>query len=299
MNAQQKFSPSKPFEQRRIYEGDLTGPVLHSKNTMFLFSFNRQEEDLDAVVNATVAPTPDNPMGIYNVNVPAPTRDTEFSLKVGHQMSDKQNASVMYAFQDATNRNEGVGNQTLPEAGYNTETREDDLVLHDNYIISATKLNEAAIVLERSYDPISNVQEGPQINVNGNYVGGSAQNDQVATEYNLRANEMMTWTVGPHTLKFGINLPHFSRRVFEDNTDRDGSYTFSPDYAPDGTVITTAIQNQQAGNPSGYSLKQGQSRFVYRQDEVGGFVQDQIKLKPWFSVTPGLRYDWQNFRIAI
>ncbi|MGC1362448.1 MAG: carboxypeptidase regulatory-like domain-containing protein [Silvibacterium sp.] len=295
MNAQQKFSPSKPFEQRRIYEGDLTGPVLHSKNTMFLFSFNRQEEDLDAVVNATVAPTPDNPMGIYNVNVPAPTRDTEFSLKVGHQISDKQNASVMYAFQDATNRNEGVGNQTLPEAGYNTEAREDDLVLHDNYIVSATKLNEAAIVLERSYDPISDVQEGPQINVNGNYVGGSAQNDQVATEYNLRANEMMTWTVGPHTLKFGINLPHFSRRVFEDNTDRDGSYTFSPDYAPDGTVITTAIQNQQAGNPSGYSLKQGQSRFVYRQDEVGGFVQDQIKLKPWFSVTPGLRYDWQNF----
>ena len=41
MNAQQEFAPSKPFEQRRIYEGDLTGPVPHVKNTMFLFSLNR------------------------------------------------------------------------------------------------------------------------------------------------------------------------------------------------------------------------------------------------------------------
>lgn len=296
LNAQEKFSPSKPAEQRRIYEGDLTGPLPRMKNTMFLLSVNRKEEDLDAVVNAVVAPTPDNPLGIYNANVPAPTRDTEFSFKVGHQISDKQSASLMYAYQDTSNTNEGVGNQTLPEAGYNTDGREDDLVLHDNYIISPSVLNEAAIVLERTNDPIRDVQEGPKITVNGDYVGGSAQNDQLATEYNLRLNEMVTWTVGPHTLKFGINVPHFSRRVFEDDTDRYGSYTFSPAYAADGTtVLTSAIQNEEAGNPSGYSLKQGQSRFVYHQDEIGGWVQDQIKLTPWFSVTPGLRYDWQNF----
>jgi hypothetical protein len=295
LNAEQDFSPNKPFEQRRIYEGNLTGPVFHSKTTMFLFSFNRAEEDLNAVVNATVAPTPENPDGIYNVTVPAPTRDTEFSLRIGHQFTDKNSASVMYAFQDATNRNEGVGNQTLPEAGYNTETREDDLIFHDDYILSPSKLNQASIVLERSYDPVSDVQEGPQIRVNGNYTGGSAQADQVNTEYNLRANEMVTWTTGPHTLKFGMNLPHFSRRVRDDLTNQDGTYTFSPTYAADGTLVQTAIQNQQANNPSGFSMQQGQTRFVYHQQEVGGFIQDQIKLKPWFSVTPGLRYDWQNF----
>ena len=297
MNAQQKFSPEKAAEQRRIYQGDLTGPLARLKNTMFLLSVDRREEDLAAVVNATVAPTPDNPLGIYNANVPAPTRDTEFSFKVGHQITDKQSASLMYAYQDTSNRYEGVGNQMLPEAGFNTEGREDDLVLHHNYILSARALNEASIVMERHWDPISDVQEGPKIVVNGNYVGGSAQNDQLATEYVLRAQDMMTWTMGPHTIKFGFNLPHLSRHVFEDNTDRDGSYTFSPTYAADGTtVVTTAIENQQAGNPSGYSVKEGQRRFVYNQDEVGGFVQDQIKLTPWFSVTPGLRYDWQNFQ---
>jgi hypothetical protein len=49
LNAQNAFAPSsKPFEQRRIYEGNVTGPVGHSKTTGFLFSFNRAEEDLNA-----------------------------------------------------------------------------------------------------------------------------------------------------------------------------------------------------------------------------------------------------------
>jgi hypothetical protein len=295
LNAQNAFAPSKPPEQRRIYEGNLTGPLWHAKNSSFLFSFDRAEEDLSAVVNATVVPTPDNPSGIFNENVPAPTRDTEFSLRVGHQFNDKNSASVMYAFQDATNRNQGVGNQTLPEAGYNTEGREDDIILHDDYIVSPSILNQTSLVLERSYDPVSNVTDQPKINVKGNFTGGSAQDEQLRTEYNLRANEMVSWTKGPHTLKFGINLPHLSRRVLEDQTNSAGTYTYGPTYASDGTLITTAIQNYQAGKPSGFSVQQGQTRFVYDQEEVGGFFQDQIKLTPRFSLTPGLRYDWQNF----
>lgn len=295
LNAQNKFAPSKPPEQRRIYEGNVTGPLWHAKNSSFLFSFDRAEEDLSAVVNATVAPTPENPSGIFNENVPAPTRDTEFSLRIGHQFNDKNSASVMYAFQDATNRNQGVGNQTLPEAGYNSEGREDDIILHDDYIVSPSILNQASIVLERSYDPISNVTEQPKINVKGNFTGGSAQDEQLRTEYNLRANEMVSWTKGPHSLKFGVNLPHLSRRVLEDKTNSAGTYTYGPTYAADGTLVATAIQNYQAGRPSGFSIQQGQTRFVYNQVEAGAFFQDQIKLTPRFSLTPGLRYDWQNF----
>jgi Carboxypeptidase regulatory-like domain/TonB dependent receptor len=295
MNAQQDFSPNKPFEQRRIYEGNVTGPIRFIPKSAFLFSFNRAEEDLDAVVNATVAPTPDDPLGVFNENVPAPTRDTEFSLRVGHQFGDTNNAYVMYAFQDSTNQNEGVGNQTLPEAGYDAQYREDDLTLHDDYAASATTLNQASLVLERWDHPLTDAQEGPQIIVNGDYTGGSAQNDQDSSEYNLRANDMVTWTHGRNLVKWGVNVPHFSRRVFDDHTDEDGSYSYSPTYAADGTETETAIQAEQAGDPSGYTLKEGQTRFVYHQQEVGAFIQDQVKVGSRFSLTPGVRWDWQNF----
>lgn len=295
MNAQQDYSPSKPFEQRRIYEGNLTGPIAHSKKSAFLFSFNRQEEDLDAVVNATVAPTVDDPAGIENLNVPAPTRDTEFSIRAGHEFSETNSAYAMYAFQNSSNTNEGVGNQTLPEAGYNAQYREDDVILHDDDAVSASTLNQASLVLERTWNPLTDAEEGPRVVVNGNYVGGSAQNDQLTTEYNLRANEMVTWTHGKNLVKFGINVPHFSRRVEDDHTDDEGTYTYSPTYAADGTLVATAIENEQAGNPSGFTIKTGQSRFVYHQQEAGAFVQDLYKVTPRFSLTPGLRYDWQNF----
>lgn len=295
MNAQQEFSPNKPFEQRRIYEGNVTGPIRFIPRSAFLFSFNRAEEDLDAVVNATVASTPDNPLGVFNENVPAPTRDTEFSLRVGHQFSDTNNAYAMYAFQDSTNQNEGVGNQTLPEAGYNAEYREDDLTLHDDYAASASTLNQASLVLERTNNPLTDVQEGPRIVVNGDYTGGSAQNDQESSEYNLRANDMVTWTHGINLVKWGVNLPHFSRRVIDDYSDEDGTYSFSPTYAADGTETETAIEAEQAGDPAGFTLKEGQSRFVYHQQEAGAFIQDQVKVGSRFSITPGVRYDWQNF----
>src|SRR5580698_8408220 len=90
LNAQNALAPSKPFEQRRIYEGSATGPIPHAKNSnfknsSFLVSFDREEEDLDAVVSATVLPTTADPSGAFNANVPAPTRDTEFSVRAGHQ----------------------------------------------------------------------------------------------------------------------------------------------------------------------------------------------------------------------
>jgi len=286
LNAQNAFAPNKPFEQRRIYEGNLTGPIAHSQKTGFLFSFNRSEEDLDAVVNATVPDTtnPTNLAGVpYRANVAAPTRDTEFSLRVGHQFTDKNNAYVTYSFQDSSNRNQNVGNQTLPAVGANTDYREDDVILHDDYILSATKLNQASLVLERVDNPYTNVQEGPQIRVQGNFTGGSAQNDQERSEYNARLSDTVSWTRGPHSLKFGINVPHFSRRVLDDRSNSAGTYTFA------------TLADYQNNNPSGFSLAQGQTRFVYHQQEVGGFIQDQIKVTPRLSLTPGLRYDWQNF----
>ena len=85
MNAQNALAPSKPFEQRRIYEGHLTGPIKFLPRSSFLGTFNRGEEDLDAVVHASVVPTVSNPTGRFQANVPAPTRDTEFSLRAAHQ----------------------------------------------------------------------------------------------------------------------------------------------------------------------------------------------------------------------
>lgn len=296
LNAQNALAPSKPFEQRRVYEGHLTGPIFFAKKSSFLASFNRAEEDLDSVVDATIVPTTADPAGLFQANVPSPTRDTEFSVRAAHQFGDKYSAYAQYSYEEWTGQNQGVGGQALQSSGYNSEYHEDDTVVHVDSTLSPVLLNQLSIVGEHDFNSHANVIEAPRVSVSGDFVGGSAQGDYLSTEYNFRISDMITWTRGRHTFKFGAGIPHISRRAFDDNTNALGTYTFGPTLASDGvTVEQTALQNYTNNLPSEFSQNTGDVHFIYHQQEMGAFIQDQWKINDRFSITPGIRYDWQNF----
>jgi hypothetical protein len=296
MNAQNALAPSKPFEQRRIYEGSATGPIPHAKNSSFLVSFDRAEEDLDSVVIAALAPTTSDPSGAFEANVPAPTRDTEFSLRAAHQFGEKHSGYVQYSYQDWTGQNQGVSGPTLASAGYNSEYREDDLVGHVDSTLSAVTLNQLSLVAEHTSSRNQDAFEAARISLPGDFLGGSAQSDSFGTEYNARLSDIVTWVHGRSLVKYGISIPHMSRRAFHDQTNELGTYTFGPTLAPDGvTVLATTFQNYAANLPSGFSENTGDTHFIYHQQEMGAFIQDQYKVNSRFAITPGLRYDWQNF----
>ncbi len=295
MNAQNALAPSKPFEQRRVYEGHFTGPIVFAKKSSFLASFNRAEEDLDSVVDATVLPTTSNPAGIFQANVPSPTRDTEFSVRAAHQYGDKYSAYAQYSYEEWTGQNQGVGGQALAGSGYGSEYHEDDAVVHVDSTLSPILLNQFSIVGEHDFNRHTNVFEVPRVSVSGDFVGGSAQGDYLSTEYNFRITDMVTFTYGRNTVKFGAGIPHISRRAFDDNTNSLGTYTFGPTLAADGTIEQTALQNYANNLPSEFSQNTGDVHFIYHQQEMGAFIQDQFKVNDRFSVTPGIRYDWQNF----
>ena len=296
LNAQNALAPSKPFEQRRIYEGSVTGPIKFIPKSSFLGSFNRAEQDIDAVVDADIAPTTDNPSGLFQANVPAPTRDTEFSLRVAHQFGERHSGYAEYSYEDWNAQNQGVGGQALAAAGYSNQYHEDDLTVHLDSTLSAVLLNQFSIVGEHDFNRNTNASEAARVSVSGYFTSGSAQADALGSENNLRLFDMVTWTRGKHLVKAGIGIPHIDRRAYDDNTNALGSYTFGPTVASDGfTVLQTALQNYASNSPSGYSQNTGDSRFIYHQQEMGAFIQDQWKIGDRFSITPGLRYDWQNF----
>src|SRR5579863_2746910 len=295
MNAQNALAPSKPFEQRRVYEGSVTGPIFFAKKSSFLASFNRAEEDLDSVIDATVLPTSTDPTGIFQANVPSPTRDTEFSVRAAHQFGDNYSAYAQYSYEEWTGQNQGVGGQSLPGNGYNSEYHEDDAVAHVDSTLSPVLLNQFSIVGEHDFNTHANVFEAPKIVVPGDFVGGSAQGDYLSTEYNFRITDMVTWTLGRHTIKFGAGVPHLNRRAFDDNTNARGTYTFGPTLNADGSIAQTALQNYSNNLPSGFSQNTGDIHFIYHQQEMGAFLQDQFKINARFAITPGVRYDWQNF----
>ncbi|HKC14144.1 MAG TPA: carboxypeptidase-like regulatory domain-containing protein, partial [Vicinamibacteria bacterium] len=68
LNARSPFAPQKAPEQRRVYEGNLSGPIGQSKTTTFLLTLDRQEEDLQSIVVAA------GPGGAIRANVATPQR---------------------------------------------------------------------------------------------------------------------------------------------------------------------------------------------------------------------------------
>ncbi len=87
---------------------------------------------------------------------------------------------------------------------------------------------------------------------------------------------------GKHLVKAGIQIPDFSRRGFDDRSNREGTYTFS------------SLEDYALGRPLSFSRQQGDGALVFLQKVFGAFVQDQISVTDRLSITPGIRYDWQN-----
>src|SRR5712692_7769614 len=120
-DARNTFTLVKPGEQRRFYEGSLTGPLGGNKKTTFLISLDRDEEDQQSIVVAQGVSGP------INQNVPSPTRHFFGSARIFHELANGDLFWIGYSYEDATSRDAGVGGNVLPEAGTNTDFLEHEI----------------------------------------------------------------------------------------------------------------------------------------------------------------------------
>ncbi len=294
LNAINHFATSKPPEQRRTYGGYLTGPIKPLKDITFLFSLNRQEQNFYNQVNATTAPGV-----VTNESVLAPSRNTRLTMKIAHQINDHHSNYVMYRFFDNSATNQNVGGLTLPSAGSVSRDFDMDIIFHDDMAFTADRLNQFSILFERNIDRVTSNQQTPAIVVQGAFTGGGAQNDNLQTENNPNISDIVSWTTHRiHQLKFGVQLPNLGRRVLEDLSNRQGTYIFGalPNCTPVNSADThcSPLAQYELGIPTSFSLQQGQTRFLTHFYTPSAFFQDEIHATDRLTITPGVRYDFQN-----
>lgn len=277
LNARDPFATAVPPEQRRIYEGSLIGPLGSSGKTSFVITANRAEEDLQNVVFALT------PAGIVSQNVANPRRDTEFSGGLIRQFSDDHVGSFRGSYHDTTDVNRGVGGFVLREAAVNFEDREDELYYNDSLVISPKLLNQFRIVFGRQHTPTQSVTDAPAVVVLGAFTGGGAQGDRLQTENHVNLNDIVSWSFGKHQIRTGINVPDISRRGLDDYTNFGGTYTFS------------SLQDYVQGRPFSLVQQQGNGHVVFLETVLGGFFQDEYRVRSNLTISGGIRYDWQNF----
>jgi outer membrane receptor protein involved in Fe transport len=278
LNARDPFAVTRAPEQRRIFEGSLIGPVGHSKTTSFVVTANRQEEDFQAVVFAL------GPAGPINENVPTPQRNTELSGSLSHLFGQTQLVSFRGLYSDRTIHNQGVGGFTLPEAGADFQDREDLFFFNHRGLITPKLLNQfRMLVFGRQHTSTKSLNSGPKIVVQDAFTGGGAQADRLQTENHFTFTEVLSYSAGKHSIRTGINVPDISRRGLDDYTTFGGTYTFA------------TLQDYLQHRPFSLVQQQGEGHLFFWEKVVGGFIQDEFRLRPNLQLTGGLRYDWQNY----
>lgn len=278
LDARNAFASKRPPEQRRIFEGILTGPLGSSKKTSFLVGIDREEEDLQAVVFAST------PAGVVSENIATPNRDTEISVRIDHQPSKKTTLSIRYELTFDASDNDGVGGFTLPEAATNSKGREHEIFLTHRMVISPHLVNEFTMRADTEKGLTRSVRPGiSRIVVLDAFTGGGSQVDRRSTSNNIQFNEIVSWSHGRHFIRSGLNVPNITRRGSSDRTNFGGTFTFS--------TLTDFLNSR----PFTFSINQGDGHLVFWQRDLGLFVHDSILVRPNFSLAAGLRYDWQNY----
>jgi hypothetical protein len=276
LNAREAFAPEKAPEQRRIYEGSLSGPIGRSKATSFQVSINRRDEDLQSIV---VAHGPD---GEIRQNVPTPQRNTDASARLTRRFGPKHTLWVTYALEDRAATNQGAGGFTLPAAAADQANHEDDLDVNDQLTISPKIMNQLSLHFEWNHGSTTSVNSGTRIVVQDAFTAGGAQADQRSTEMDFKMFDAFSWSLGKHLIKAGVQAAEWSHRTYDDLSNRGGTFFFS------------SLPDFEQGRPYAFTAQAGNGFVPLFQQIVGGFLQDEVRLSPRLTVALGARYDYQN-----
>ncbi|HTK28197.1 MAG TPA: TonB-dependent receptor [Vicinamibacterales bacterium] len=275
--AKNAFAATKPPQQRRIFEGTLGGPVRGFEKTNFMASASHDAEDSQAVVFANTL------AGTVQANVPTPSRRVLAAITVNRQQGEHNTLSLRFSHQRRSEDNQGVGGVTLAEAGRSGSEREDDTTYTQQTVLSNTLLHEVRFMAGVENEPYASASAAPKIVVNDAFVGGGAQADSLRTEHHFTLTDAMTWSPANHVLKFGVNIPDWSRRRFDDHTNTGGTFSFA------------TLDDYAAGRPYAYTRQVGNGHVVFIEKVIGLFAQDEVRVRPNLTVDLGVRYDWQNF----
>jgi hypothetical protein len=283
-DATNAFAVVKPHERRQYYEGSVTGPIGHSKHTSFLLALDEDLQDQQGVVDSTALAAAESlGFGPIAQTVPNPTHHFFGSGRIFHDFANGDQFWIGYSYEHRSVENQNVGGTTLPSAGTNTHFLEHEINVSDLHQFSPHWLNQLRFLVGHYDNQSFSINAAPQLAVSGLFTAGGAQADSRRTEYHFDGTDFVTYANGKHQLSFGVDIPDISRRGLDDFTNRQGTYTFA------------SSADFLASTPTTYLLQTGQGHVVFLEKVINGFVEDNIRLKPNFSVYLGVRYYWQNY----
>ena len=239
-------------------------------------------------------------------NFPVQEKTEIYSLRLDHKLSQKHQlllrgtASPSYI----TGIQENASNQNF---GQNSGSRTAEQRVHDwsilgqdTYLISPNKVNEARFQFARH--PVAfdnqNTAAGSAVAVNipgYAYFGKTPFANLRRIEDQSQFQDNFTYTLGTHTLKFGIDVRYVDLNFVQAQTYEGGDYSFGSISIATGLPGLSALQAYGLGEPQSFVQSIGSQAGHDNIDVIGAYAQDSYKLHR-LTLNYGIRYDAERYQ---
>lgn len=279
-------SITEPSYYSYFLYGNIGGPM--SKNSSYFFNvFNRNDENqniVDAINPASV--TPANPNGTpLNESVSNPSSRLDVGPRFDFQLGNSNSITVRYSFYRSVETNDGIGETSLPEQGYNTNANENVLQASDDIVLSKNYVDSIRFQFRRTRDSQTPQYTLPTVGVQGAFIdGGSASGTSQDHEETYEFQDYFTGAAGNHALNFGARLRAY----------HDVNYT---DAGTNGTYTFQSLASYLARKPQKYQVTVvNNNQYTARATpfDAALFYQDDWKVSQKFTFSYGLRWETQN-----
>lgn len=309
------------------FNGTVSGRI--SKNASYFISAERRNIQDDAIVDAYRLQGEVNgnfANGIYTNaadydTVPftdalvAPRTRTNISPRLDLQLGAKNTLTVRYQYYDDGEQNQGVGQFSLRDQAYKSDSSENTVQISDTQIISDKIINETRFQFLRDFSSQTPSSITPQVQVSGLETFGG-YTDQFLTDHTLHyeLQNLTEIAAKNHAINFGGRL-RFARDANTSNASFNGTFTFGGNRCPEGSVgctPTSAAENYgntiygqgtgqtwaqihaAGGGPSQLNLVYGSPDIRGSLTDVGLYYQDDWSARKNLTLSYGVRWESQT-----
>lgn len=291
-----------PYHSYGTY-GELNGPI--TKHMSFFLSGNQNGDTSNSIIKAQILDALQNQVDFTDA-VAASGSNNSLSARIDASIGKRSTVIGRYEANFSSDDNDGIGNLSLRSQAYNSGTQRQVLQLSNSQIVSKNIVNDTRFQYIRTRSHQTPFSTAPAIVVQGSFNGGGANTGNFRD--NTDRYELQSYTslaAGKHFLNFGVRYRDF-RDANSSTANYNGQYIFSAKTDANGNTLSSSlavyqqtlktVQNGVVNGvgPSQYSVTIGSPSVVVNVADAGFYLQDDWKLRPNLTISPGLRYEVQN-----
>jgi len=246
-------------------------------------------------------PRANSPGNIFQNFIPNPYNTDEYLIKGDHSISDRQLLTMSYFETSGLNSFQPAGN--LPWSIEQFIWRQHNANVSHTYTLNPNTVNQLWLTYTRNFGGrlstpqlslgdlgskfvIQGTPSLPQITVTGYFTLGQAISGPVAGTNFYSIRDMVSYTRGKHTLKFGGELA-LDKDIQQTLLNNYGTFSFTN--AKSGNALADFL----LGVPA--TMNQDAPVTAYANFYVASlFLQDDYRVSKRFTLNLGLRYEFQQ-----